>query len=44
MNHSKLGYNNNYLNKISFLHIGQRPDFFRIRSRIRNEFKQKTEP
>ena len=44
MSDGKLGYNNNNLNKISFLHIGQRPDFFRIRSRVRNEFKQKTEP
>ena len=44
MSDGKLGYNNNYLNKISLLQIGQRPDFFRIRSQVRNEFKQKTEP
>ena len=44
MSDGKLGYNNNYPDKISFWHIGQRPDFFRIRSRVRNEFKQKTEP
>ena len=45
---AKLCYNNRiyriYLNKISLLQIGQRPDFFRIRSRVKNEFKQKTDP
>ena len=44
MNHGMFGYNNNYLNKISFLHIGQRPDFFLILSRVRNEFRQNTDP
>ena len=44
MNQGNLCYNNNYLNKISLLQIGQRPDFFRIRSRVKNEFKQKTDP